>query len=194
MNRKFNSCWLWLLTGVCMKVLPSSIINRLTAKIFRSLEVVSRWRDPQLQVSENYSDLPKWRSIILKSCWSMSRFIISMFKSWYLFMLSDIYNYYCILCSRAIWKRQQYSIVFSWEHSSALYNYFQARLLQLFSAKSKPSKQGTLTQSRFTAGPSPTPPVQYLNNIGWTCVVFWECSHGILALKGSPLVCVQDQI
>ena len=27
---------------------------------FHSLEVVSRWRDPQLQVSENYSDLTKW--------------------------------------------------------------------------------------------------------------------------------------
>ena len=40
-------------------------INPLTAKLFnlnfRSLEVVSRWRDPQLQVSENYSDLTKWR-------------------------------------------------------------------------------------------------------------------------------------
>ena len=28
---------------------------------FHPLEVVSRWRDPQLQVSENYSDLTKWR-------------------------------------------------------------------------------------------------------------------------------------
>ena len=35
--------------------------NPLTATLFKlnfhSLEVVSRWRDPQLQVSENYSDL-----------------------------------------------------------------------------------------------------------------------------------------
>ena len=35
--------------------------NPLTAKLFNlnfhPLEVVSRWRDPQLQVSENYSDL-----------------------------------------------------------------------------------------------------------------------------------------
>ena len=35
----------------------------LTAKLFNlnfhPLEVVSRWRDPQLQVSENYSDLTK---------------------------------------------------------------------------------------------------------------------------------------
>ena len=40
-----------------------SIINPLTAKLFNlnfhPLEVVSRWRDPQLQVSENYSDLAK---------------------------------------------------------------------------------------------------------------------------------------
>ena len=31
---------------------------------FHPLEVVSRWRDPQLQVSENYSDLTKWRSTL----------------------------------------------------------------------------------------------------------------------------------
>ena len=37
--------------------------NPLAAKLFNlnfhPLEVVSRWRDPQLQVSENYSDLKK---------------------------------------------------------------------------------------------------------------------------------------
>ena len=41
-----------------------SHINPLTAKLFNRnfypLEVVSRWRDPQLQVSDNYSDLTKW--------------------------------------------------------------------------------------------------------------------------------------
>ena len=41
------------------------VFNPLTAKVFSlnfyPLEVVSRWRDPQLQVSENYSDLTKWR-------------------------------------------------------------------------------------------------------------------------------------
>ena len=61
--------------------------NPLTAKLFNlnfhSLEVVSRWRDPQLQASENYSDLTKWRSTILKSCWLMLRFIFTWFKSWY---------------------------------------------------------------------------------------------------------------
>ena len=61
-------------------------INPFTAKLFNrnfhSLEVVSRWRDPQLQVSENYSELTKWRSII--SCCLMSRFISNMFKNWYL--------------------------------------------------------------------------------------------------------------
>ena len=39
--------------------------NLLAAKLFNlnfnPLEVVSRWRDPQLQVSENYSDLTKWK-------------------------------------------------------------------------------------------------------------------------------------
>ena len=37
--------------------------NPLTVKLFNlnfhPLEVVSRWRDPQLQVSENYTDLKK---------------------------------------------------------------------------------------------------------------------------------------
>ena len=45
------------------------IINPLTAKLFNlhfhPLEVV--FRDPQLQVSENYSDLTKWRSTVFKS-------------------------------------------------------------------------------------------------------------------------------
>ena len=52
------------------------VINPLTAKLFNCnfhpLEAVSRWRDPQLQVSENYSDLTKWRSTLFKSCWLMS--------------------------------------------------------------------------------------------------------------------------
>ena len=51
---------------------------------FNPREVVSRWRDPPLQVSGNCSDLTKWRSRILKSCWLMSRFVIIMFKCWYL--------------------------------------------------------------------------------------------------------------
>ena len=40
-----------------------TILNPLTANLFNlnfhPLEVVSRWRDPQLQVSENSSDLTK---------------------------------------------------------------------------------------------------------------------------------------
>ena len=49
---EFSSCQVELLF-----IIP----NPLTAKLFNlnfyPLEVVSRWRDPQLQVSENYSDL-----------------------------------------------------------------------------------------------------------------------------------------
>ena len=45
-------------------------LNPLTAKFFNlnfhPFEVVSCWRDPQLQVSENYSDLTKWRSTLFK--------------------------------------------------------------------------------------------------------------------------------
>ena len=40
-----------------------------------------RWRDPQLQVSENYADLAK---LILKTWWLMSLFLFNMFKSWYI--------------------------------------------------------------------------------------------------------------
>ena len=47
-------------------------LNPLPAKLlnwnFHPLEVVSRLRDPQFQVGENYSDLTKCRSAILKSC------------------------------------------------------------------------------------------------------------------------------
>ena len=72
-------------------LLFSSVIyfkpNPLTAKLFNlnfhPLEVVSRWRDPQLQVSENYLDLTKWRSTLFKSCWLI--FIFNMFKRWYLY-------------------------------------------------------------------------------------------------------------
>ena len=50
-----------------------------TAKLFKlfffPLEVVSRWRDSQLQVGENYSYLTKCRWTILKPCWMMSRFM-----------------------------------------------------------------------------------------------------------------------
>ena len=60
--------------------------NPLTAKLFNlnfhPLEVVSRWLDLQLQVSENYSDLTKWRSTAFKYCWLMSYFIFHMFKRW----------------------------------------------------------------------------------------------------------------
>ena len=63
-------------------------INPLPAKLFNlnfhPLQVVTRWRDPQLQVSENYSDLTKWKSTVFKYCWLMSPFIFNMFKRWYL--------------------------------------------------------------------------------------------------------------
>ena len=69
------------------------VLNPLTAKLFNlnfhPLEVVSRWRDSQLQVSENYSDLSKWSSTVLKYCWLMSHFIFNMFKRWYLGVLSS---------------------------------------------------------------------------------------------------------
>ena len=62
-------------------------VKPLTAKLFNwnfhPLEVVSRWRDPQLQVNENYSDLTKWRSTLFKSCWLMSHYGFNMLKRRY---------------------------------------------------------------------------------------------------------------
>ena len=80
-----------LLSTVCIlhrKLYDLYQFNPFTAKLFNlnflPLEVVSRWRDPQLQVSENYSDLTKWRSTVFKYCGFMSHFIFNMFKRWYL--------------------------------------------------------------------------------------------------------------
>ena len=74
------------------------LLNPLTAKLFNlnfhPPEVVSRWRDPKLQVSENYSDLTKWRSTLFKSRWLMSHFIFNMFKMWY-FMCQNENPYIC---------------------------------------------------------------------------------------------------
>ena len=50
---------------------------------FHPLEVVSRLRDPQLQLSENYLNLTKLRSTNFISCWLLPRFIFNRFKSWY---------------------------------------------------------------------------------------------------------------
>ena len=47
---------------------PDSLTAKLFKWNFHPLVVVSRWRDPQLQAGENYSDLTKLRSTILKSC------------------------------------------------------------------------------------------------------------------------------
>ena len=62
--------------------------NPLAAQLFNlnfhPLAVVSRRRDPQLQVSENYLDLTKWKSTLFKSCWLMSHLIFNIFKMWYL--------------------------------------------------------------------------------------------------------------
>ena len=72
------------LHGLCKKYFSALRVNPLTAKlfnlIFHSLEVVSRWRDPQLQVSENYSDLTKWRSTVIKYCGMLSHIIFNICK------------------------------------------------------------------------------------------------------------------
>ena len=54
-----------------------STFNPLTAKLFNL-------NFHPLEVSENYSDLTKWRSTVFKYCWFMSHFIFNMFNRWYL--------------------------------------------------------------------------------------------------------------
>ena len=47
-----------------------SRVNLLTAELFNCdfhpLEIVSCLRDPQLQVTENYLDLTKWRLLLIE--------------------------------------------------------------------------------------------------------------------------------
>ena len=77
---------LYILVRAAMYLLFFNLFNRQIIKSdIHPLEVVFRWRDPQLQASENYSDLTKWGSInVFKYCWLMSHFISNMFKRWYL--------------------------------------------------------------------------------------------------------------
>ena len=76
MNRKswLRHLWRFKLKKILWSpwsIQNNSALNPLTAKLFirnfHSLEAVSRWRDPQLQVSENHSDLTKLRSTLFKS-------------------------------------------------------------------------------------------------------------------------------
>ena len=84
-NTPTNSRSIWALTTHTNKHYRSAhhgshFINPLTAKLFNMnfypLEVVSRWRDPQLRVSENYSDFTKWRSTVFKYCRFMPHFTL----------------------------------------------------------------------------------------------------------------------
>ena len=80
-------CYLVLIYAVYIYFFQARFIL-LTARLFNGnfhpLEVVSRWRDTQLQVGENYTDLTKWRSAILKSCRLLSRYILNISKNMYL--------------------------------------------------------------------------------------------------------------
>ena len=70
-SRLLLQCHRLLLLCLC------SFFNPLTAKLFNcnfhSLEVVYRWRDPQLQVSKIYSYLTKCMLTVFKSGWLMPR-------------------------------------------------------------------------------------------------------------------------
>ena len=85
--KRLYACTLFGTSCMLLFLVEILQIYTLTAKLFNlnfhPLEVVSRWRDPQLQVSENYSALTRWRSTLFKSCWLMSHFK-NIFKMWYL--------------------------------------------------------------------------------------------------------------
>ena len=82
----FDIHLIWLHVQVPIRINPSAA--KLFDWNFHPLEVVSRWRDPQLQVGENYFIWQKilfFKLTIFKSCWLMSRFILNMFeRPWYL--------------------------------------------------------------------------------------------------------------
>ena len=73
------------LEGTSVIAVSGFTISLLTAKLFKynfhPLEVVSRWRDPQLQVSE--WELFRFDKTTSKSCLFMSRFIFTILQSWY---------------------------------------------------------------------------------------------------------------
>ena len=75
-----RSWYNYLYTRIIMPIFLIPLTAKLFNLNFHPLEVVSRWRDPQLQVSEKYSDLTKWRSTVFKYCWLMSHCIFYMFK------------------------------------------------------------------------------------------------------------------
>ena len=96
----------------CQHVLWVPITTKLFYLNFHPLEVVSRWRDPQLQVSENYSDLTKWRSTNFKSCWLMSLFIFNRFKSCYVMCYKKCKKR--ILTARAVKGLTTANIIMIW--------------------------------------------------------------------------------
>ena len=69
-NRVYAYKYMYMYLYLNNQCILSVLFNPLTAKLFNMnfhpLEIVSRWRDPQLQVGENYSDLTKWRSTVFK--------------------------------------------------------------------------------------------------------------------------------
>ena len=72
----------------CLSYLFPVHFNPLTAKWFNwnfhPLEVVSRWRDPQLQVSENYSDLMKWSQLFSNRAEAVLNVVIIEWKPEYI--------------------------------------------------------------------------------------------------------------
>ena len=83
LNPMQTSHWHFFWLALYSKIVYYPLTAKLFDLHFHPLEVVSRWRDPQLQVSENNSNLTTWRSTNLKYCWIISLFIFNWFKNWY---------------------------------------------------------------------------------------------------------------
>ena len=89
-NMCFFDWWLSMCGLVCRKWKydtprpKAPPFNPLTAELINlnlyPLEVVSRWRYTQLQLSENNSNLTTLRATILKYCWLMSHFIFNVWQ------------------------------------------------------------------------------------------------------------------
>ena len=68
------------LTCLTVDIIKSFVHWRFNRQI-NQLEFSPTCRDSQLQVGENYSDLPEWKSTIQRFCWLMPCFNSTIFKS-----------------------------------------------------------------------------------------------------------------
>ena len=151
--------------------------NPSTAKLFNlnfhPLEVVSRWRDPQLQVSENYSDLTKWRSTLFKSCWLMSLMVLTCLKGGTECGNNWVKNpIYAAPAVKGLMSGKIYTVVRSQKEVTTYLK--RKQLLPSGFAQLYPSKHDTSTQCLTNAGTPFTTLAKHWSSSGWMCRVCWD--------------------